>query len=187
MRTIITAFFTVIIVSCFLSVSSYGADVAKIGIIDFQKILDTSTAGKTAQAEINKRGKKMENELKKKGEGIEKIRKKLEREALVMDKDMRDQKEREIRISINDLKSLQKKYMNDFKVQEKKLVIRIQKDIVDIIDNIGKKEGYLLVLEKREAGVLYSPATIDITDIVIQKYNAVYLKKTSQSSKEKKK
>lgn len=180
MRTSIKIFFTTIIISCFFVISSYGADVAKIGIISFQKILDTSTAGKTAQAEINKRGKKMENELKKKGEEIDKIRKKLEREALVMDKDMRAEKEREIRIKINDFKSLQKKYTNDFKEQEKRLVVKIQKDIVKIIDGIGKKEGYLLILEKREAGVLYSPMTIDITDVVIEKYNAAYLKKSSK-------
>ncbi|KKL86845.1 hypothetical protein LCGC14_1940670, partial [marine sediment metagenome] len=46
---------------------SYGAVIAKIGVVDFQKILSTSDAGKSAQSEINKQGKKMEAGLKEKG------------------------------------------------------------------------------------------------------------------------
>jgi outer membrane protein len=153
------------------------ANVAKIGIIDFQRILETSDSGKTAQAEINRQGKKMEAELKKKGAAIEELKKKLEREALIMSKDMREQKAREMRIKVNDLKTLQQKYMQEFKAKEKTLVQQIQKKIVDAVTKIGKKEGYLLILEKREGGVLYSPASIDITDKLIKMLNADSKKK----------
>ena len=47
-----------------LAAASHSADVAKIGVVDFKKILETSNAGKSAQAEINKHGKKMEEDLK---------------------------------------------------------------------------------------------------------------------------
>ena len=104
----------------FLITPAFGADVAKIGIVDFQRILDTSSAGKAARAEINKRGKQMEAELKKRGAEIEERRKKFEQESLVMKRDVREQKERELRISINDLKVLQKKYMDDFKIEPTK-------------------------------------------------------------------
>ena len=50
----------------FLTGASSAADVAKIGVVDFQKILEVSNAGKTAQAEINKQGKQMETDLKDK-------------------------------------------------------------------------------------------------------------------------
>lgn len=187
MRTCKMVFVTTVICFCFLATSSYGADVAKIGIVDFQRILETSSAGKMAMAEINKRGKKMEADLKKKGGEIEAIKKKLEREALVMSKEMRGEKEREIRININDFKSMQKRYMGEFKEYEKRLISRIRKQVFDIIIRIGKKEGYLLILEKREAGVMYSPNTIDITDQLIQKYNADIVQKTEKDKKIKKK
>ena len=151
---------------------SYGAAIAKIGVVDFQKILSTSDAGKSAQSEINKQGIKMEDDLKKKGNEIEEIKKKLERESLVMSKESRSEREREIRIKINDIKILKKRFAQDFKLLEKKLVNLIQKDIFKIVEEIGKKEGYLLVIEKREGGVLYFPSTIDITDELIHQYNA---------------
>lgn len=177
MRTYKMAFVTTMITFCFFVASSYGADVAKIGVVDLQRVLDTSSAGKTAKAEISKRGNKMEADLKKKGEAIEELRKKLEREALVMSKEMRTEKEREFRIKINDLKSLQKKYMADFKQYEAGLVKRIRNEVSEIVTKIGKKEGFLLILEKREGGIMYSPNTIDITDKLIQQYNAGFAKK----------
>ena len=45
---------------------------------------------------------------------------------------------------------------------------------------MGKKEGFLVIFEKREAGVLYSPDTIDITDRLIQRYNAIFSKKAAK-------
>ena len=150
----------------------HSADVAKIGVVDFQKILSTSNAGKKAQGEINTKGKKMEAELKSKGAAIEKQKQSFEREALVMDKTMRNQKERELRIMISDFKMLQQKYMVDFKKQEKTVVTNIRNDILTIVDKIAKKGGFLMVFEKREGGVLYSPKKMDITDKVIKALNA---------------
>jgi outer membrane protein len=180
MRIFKIAFVTMFFSVCFFAASSYGADVAKIGVVNFQKILEKSDAGKKATAEINKRGKEMEASLKAKGEEIDATKKKLEREALVMSKEMREQKEREIRISINDFKTLKNKYMADFKQHEARLVRDIQKEVLEIVSEMGKKEGFLVIFEKREAGVLYSPDSIDITDRLIQKYNAIFSKKTSK-------
>ncbi len=147
------------------------ADVAKIGVIDFQKIIQNSSAGKEAQAKINAKGKEMEKDLKTKSSEIEEIKKKLDRESLVMSKDMRDQKEREFRIKVNDFKALEKKYKAELNETNSKLVLKIQKDVIKIAREIGKKEGYLLIIEKNTAGILYSPVSIDMTDKIIKIYN----------------
>ena len=170
MQTVKIASATAILFLFSLTVS-YGADVAKIGVVDFQRILEVSSAGKSAQAEIKSQGEKMETDLKKKGSELEELKKKLEREALVMSMEMREEKEREFRIKINDFKSLEKKYKEEFKVVNNRLVNRIKKDIFELIEEIGKKEGYLLIIEKHEAGVMYSPTAIDITDKLIIQYN----------------
>jgi outer membrane protein len=159
-----------------VAVNSYGADIAKIGVVDFQKVLEASSAGKAAQTKIKAKGQEMETQLKQKGSEIEESKKKLEREALVMNKEMRMDKEREIRININDFKALQRKYMGEFKNFEKSLVQQIQKDVTEIVENIGTSEGYLLILEKREGGVVYYPNSLDITDKIIKQYNVKFAK-----------
>ena len=154
--------------------SGFCADVAKIGVVEFQRLFENSTAGKDIKAEITTHGKKMEAELKEKGAEIEELKKRLEREALVMSKEMREEKEREFRIKVNDIKTLQKKYEVELQGIQKKLMAGLQTETLVIIDEIGKSRGYLLIMDKR--GVLYSPSTIDITDEVIKRYNDQYAK-----------
>jgi len=171
----------------FLTGVSSATDVAKIGVVDFQKILEVSNAGKTAQVEINKQGKQMESDLKDRGAEIEDIEKKIERESLVMSKDVREEKQREMRIKIGDFKALQQKYMEDFKALENRIISRIQKEVVELVQEIGKKEGYTLIVEKRTGGVVYAPTSIDITDAVIQIYNTQTPKSDETPAPEKKK
>mmetsp|Transcript_21517 Transcript_21517/g.9972 ORF Transcript_21517/g.9972 Transcript_21517/m.9972 type:complete len:181 (+) Transcript_21517:4125-4667(+) len=171
MFKIIKAF--VLITFCFYMFcdSSFAADVAKIGIVDFHKIIDTSSAGRKAKAEIKEQFKKVDKNLSEKGTEINELRKKFEKEALVMDRVTRGNIERKLQIAHYDFNTMKKKYKDEGKILENKLVNKIQMDVMEIIKDIGKKEGFLLILEKAEGGVLYSPNDIDITDRLIKRYN----------------
>ena len=147
------------------------ADVAKIGIVDFQRFLTTSKAGKTAQEEFKSQGEKMESDLKKAEDEIKNLKERLEREAMVMSQQMREEKEREYRIKINDFKQQKQRFMAVLKSLEGRLVTEIRDELLDLIKKTGKKEGYLLIIDK--AAVHYSPSAIDITDELIKQYNEV--------------
>ena len=167
-----------ILIIFFVSHLAFAADVAKIGVIDLQKILETSASGKAIQNQLKKEKDKMEADLKKKGAEIENIRKRLEREAMVMGKEKREEKERESRIKINDFKSLQKKYRMNLQKLEGKLMTQLKGDIDEVVGEMGKKEGYLLIVNK--LGVVYAPNSIDITDKVIGKLNSKLSKRKKQ-------
>ena len=151
--------------------SGFTADVAKIGLVDFQKVLTTSSAGKQSKAEINKKGAEMEDQLKAAGNEIEELKNQIERESLVMSAEKSEEKQRELRIKINDFKTMKNNYMKQFQEMERRLVNKIKGETLEIAKTIGKDEGFLLILEKNEAGVLYSPDAIDITDRLIKEYN----------------
>ena len=173
---------TILIVVGFATQAN-GADIAKIGLVDFQRILDVSDAGQFAQSELNKQAKQMETDLKTKGAEIEENRKQFERESLVMNKDMKDTKEREMRIKINDFKQLQQKYTGVARELQFRLVGKIRKDIDKLVKEIGKTQGFLLIMEAKEAGVIYAPLKIDITDAIIKAYNVQWAKQKKQADK----
>ncbi len=176
--------FTVLLATIVLLLASgaYCADVAKIGVIDFQKIFEKSEAGKTIKREINQQGRRMEKDLKFRGSQIEALKKQLEREAMVMSREKREQKEREFRIKINDLKSLKQKYEKEIQQLQKRLINRVRRQVLNIVEEIGKKEGYLLIVE--QIGVVYAPQSVNLTDRIIQIYNERYKKqRTKKSSK----
>ena len=161
----------------FAFIDLQAADASKIGLVDFQKILDNSTAGKAAQAEINKKGEAMESEIKKMGEEVESLKNNLEREALVMSREAREEKERELRMKISDFRDLQARHVQTFKEAERELVQKIQVEVMDLLKEIGAKGNYQLILERRESGSLYFLDSMDLTDQIIEAYN----KKTGKS------
>ncbi len=156
---------------------SFAADMTKIGIIDFQKIVTTSSPGKIGKANINKQGKEMESTLKKKGMEIEAMKRKLDRESLVMSKEKFLEKQRDIRIKINDFKALKASYAQQFKQMESNLITKIKQDVLEITRKIGKQDGFTLILEKNETGAMYYLKSMDITDKVIAAYNKTAVKK----------
>ena len=165
------------------SMTSVGmsADVAKIGIIDGQRVLETSDAGKTARTRIKEKYSRMEEELKKRGAEFEELKKQYERNAMVMSQEKREESQRDLQIKQMDLQQLSKKYSGELKELEKKYTERIQKDIYLLTEELGKSGGYLLIIDK--PGVLYHPNSIELTDQLIQKYNAKYGKGEAEASK----
>ena len=113
--------FAVILIVTFVFIfSSNAADVAKIGVVDFQRIFKNSNAGKAVQAELKSQFKTMQAELEKNKSEIEEIQKTLERQAAVISKAAREEKNRELQIKIFDFKNLEKKYRSELRKNERK-------------------------------------------------------------------
>jgi outer membrane protein len=167
-------FFTIIL----FIIPSYGADIIKIGIVDTQKILDTSLLGKKMKNELNKLHTGFSADLDAKGKEIEKLQREIDKISISnqslseADKDKLENKNRELKIKIYDAETLEEKYQNDFNKQEIKRLKYVTKIVGEIISEIGKKEGYLLIKNKR--GTLFSPGERDFTDKVIKLLDSRY-------------
>ncbi|HMA84969.1 MAG TPA: OmpH family outer membrane protein [Desulfosalsimonadaceae bacterium] len=172
MKRVTVSVFACIAVAAVCAVPAWGADVAKIGIVDFQRILTESEAGKDIQAKLQKKGREMESDIRGLGTEIEKLREQLDRESMVMSRKKREEKQRELDIKKYDFQSKQKKYQSELRELETKLLEKLQTEIFSLAEEIGKQEGYLLIIEKSAA--IYYPNSIDITDKLIEKYNATY-------------
>jgi outer membrane protein len=181
MRIVKGTFVATFFFFCFFLMPSYAAGDAKIGVVDFEKIVDVSDAGKL----IKKQGKKMAADLKKKEEEIKEFQERFKKEALVSTQEMRGEKEREFRIKVNDFKELQKKYRAEMQELQGRLLPRLRKEIFGIVQEIGKDQGYLLIIES--GPVIYSPTANDITDRVIQKHKAKFAGASNQDVGAKKK
>jgi outer membrane protein len=165
----------------FLTGASSSTQVIKIGVIDLLKIIDLSEAGKAAQMEINYKGKRMETDLNDKRTEIEAIEKEIKLESLVMNQNAWEEKQRIKRIKIGDFKALQQKYLEDFKELENRITGRLQNEVIALLEDIGKKGGYAMIVEKRAGGVVYAPLSMDITDSVIRIYNTSFQKSESKN------
>lgn len=149
-----------------------GAADVRIAVIDFQRILDDSRAGKAAQETINQQGRQMEAELKAKGDALEQMKDQLQKDALVMSKETREEKEREFRIQINEFRESQQEFARKAREMQMRAMGKIRQDIDTLAKAYAEEKDFTLMIEKQEAGVIYVPAQLDVTDEIIRRYDA---------------
>jgi outer membrane protein len=158
----------VIIIILSLAVCSQAAEM-KIGMIDFQAAVEKSQPGQKIEAELKKEGERMEAELTKDKDELTALKEKLEREAMVMSREAREEKEIEFRVKARNLQEKEKRYRSDFMGKQRQEVDKLRTVVLEIAQELGKKEGFTLVLSK--VGVLYYDASVDLTDKVVQLLN----------------
>src|SRR5262249_57591696 len=82
-----------------------------------------------------------------------------------------ERKTRDIRRLLDDLeKELQKK--------EQTMGQKILRDLEGIFTRVGKEKGYALIVERRQAGVVYGAPEVDVTEDVIKAFDDEMLKAT---------
>jgi outer membrane protein len=157
--------------------NGFCADVAKIGTVNSQQIVDKSAAGKAASNKMQREGQKMEADLNKLSDEIKALKQMVDQEenAGVMTKAAIEEKKWELSRKMEELKALKKRYDRKLQTMQMQLINQLRKDVAQIISDYGKKEGYLLIVEN--ISVLYAPQSLDITDKIIQIYNKKYAEK----------
>ena len=183
MKGIRLGYISVLCVFLFISHAVYAADVAKIGVVDIQRMRLNSNAGKYFTTDIGKAARKMTAELEKMQEELKEKENQLKRQTMVMSREMREIKKDEMEQGILSFQQQKKRYDKELRELDFRLSQRFRKDVLKLIDEIGKSDGYLVIIDK--AAVFYAPNTIDITDKLIQKYNASFSPPNMKSKKKK--
>ena len=168
---------TILIFSAVLTCSAFGADVAKIGVVNFEKILKESSAGKLTQKQLKAKWTELQKKIDTEKKKVEDMSLALERESLVLSPEKKRDRQRELRDRISDLKKLNADFTEEFQILQSKRINQIQKDVFEISNTLGKEQGFLLIVERKTAGVIYMPDQVDITDLVIKTYNAQFAQK----------
>lgn len=176
MKKTIATLAVIVLAACF-STTAFGADVAKIGIINFEKILNDSSAGKVSQKQLKNKWEELQKKLNTEKKSVEDFSLSIERESLVLSPEKKRAKQRELADRVNDLKRMNADFTEEFQLLQNRRINQIQKDVFEITNELGKKQGFLLIMERKVGGVIYAPAQVDITDEVIKLYNAKTAKK----------
>jgi outer membrane protein len=168
MRNSKVLYMVVLMTAMGLSVCAQAAEM-KIGMIDFQVAVEKSQPGQKIEAELKKEGERMEAELTKDKDELTALKEKLEREAMVMSREAREEKEIEFRVKARNLQEKEKRYRSEFMGKQRQEVDKLRTVVLEIAQELGKKEGFTLVLSK--VGVLYNDASVDLTDKVVKLLN----------------
>ena len=144
----------------------------RIAVIDTEKILLSSTAGKKAVADLKKLQEQREKELGARAQELKDLQAKLNdgRLSLAQDKlaDLSKQyEEKEIA-----LRRAQDDATRELTKKRDEMLAQIDDRVMPVINQVGKELGYTLIFRKFESGLIYADEAVDITNVVIQRIDA---------------
>jgi outer membrane protein len=144
----------------------------KIAVIDTEKILMTSAAGKKALADLKKVQEAKEKELAGKQQEIKDMQAKLTDGRLSLAQDKLDEMQKQLEDRVIALRRMQEDATSDLNKKRDQVLGQIDQQVMPVINQAGKQLGYTLIFRKFESGLIYADEAIDITDSIIQRLDA---------------
>jgi outer membrane protein len=164
--------------ACFALFSAAGAMAApaatttKIGVVDIQKFQKKSKNFQTVSAKLKKKFDAMQQKLDEERNGLIKLEDDFKKQSMMLSLDAQEDKKRELEKKRRYYKYIFEDLQQEMKDSEAEATSDIGKELEKIVKKIAEKEGYTLILEKRTLGLIYFSDAIDITDRVVETYDA---------------
>jgi len=155
----------------YIQPSQLSAAELKIGYVDLGKALNDSKRGKEAKAELEALVKQKQSQIDELEKKINNQRAEFEKQAGALSEQARQEKQAQIEKAIQDYQKLVQEAQSEVEKKRRDLTAGIIKELKDIIEEIGRKEGYAIILESSEGLILYSKEGLDLTNRVIKIYD----------------
>jgi len=144
----------------------------KIGVINSQEILEKSAEGKKAIAQLEEKNRKIQQDLAKLDEQIRQLESRLSTQQLTMTQEAILSLSADLDRKRTERQRMAEDAQRDMQELTQRLYMRIQSEVMPIINKLGQEKGLDLILDLREAGVLYFSSAVDLTQEVIKRYDA---------------
>jgi outer membrane protein len=150
--------------------TAWSQERVKIGFIDVQRAISESQAGKRAKEKFQAQIKKAEGDLLKEKSELERLKADLDKKGPLLKDEEKRNLEAELQRRYTNYQRGMTDQQQDLRQKESEMTADILKQLEKIVNEVGKAEKFTLILERSQ--VLYSDQGIDITNRVIDAYNA---------------
>jgi outer membrane protein len=143
----------------------------KIAVVDLDQALNSTDEGKAAREELTRKQRDAEAKLQPQVEKFKQMQEELKSKKFVLSEEALYQKQLDLVELKNEIDSQYKELEGKFKVDYERLVGPLRKKMVEIVQGIGRDQGYTLIVERGTPGLLYAREALDVTDTVVQQFN----------------
>ncbi len=156
-----------------LLVSSTGAsdEPVKIGIVDVDQAINSTEEGKSAREEFSRKQREAEAQVQPMVDRFRDLQEEMKGKKYVLSDEALFDKQVELAELRNKIDTKLKELEGQLKIDQGKMIAPLQNKLFQAIEEIGKEQGFTLILKRDAPGVMYSREALDITDLVIQRFN----------------
>jgi len=145
--------------------------VTRVGYVDLQRILARSQAGVQAREQIEKEKAAMQKQVDSQKVDYDKLRDELEKKGQLLSADARREKQEALERKTRDIRRLLDDLEKELQKKEQIMGQKILRDLEGVFTKVGKEKGYSLIVERRQAGVVYGAPEVDVTEDVIKAFD----------------
>ncbi len=180
----------ILILTSFLSLSSFAQRSVRIGYIDTEYILQNVPEYQNATAQLDTKVLQWKSEIEKRLGEVDQKKKQLNNESILLTRQLIEEREEEITIEENEILDYQQKRFGpngDLMIQKKQLMQPIQDQIFTAVQEIAANKKYDFVFDKSaDVVMLYSADRFDISEQVLRSITRTSKRTQAQTRKEKK-
>ena len=146
-------------------------DKTKIGFFDLEMAVTTTTEGKAALDELERKKREAEQSLQPLVKRLQEMGKEFEAKQFVLSDDARFQKQLDLQELQNEIENKQKSLQGQLQLAQERLISPLRQKLGNIVEKIGREDGYSFIMMREAPGLMYTREAYDITDLVIAKFN----------------
>ncbi len=143
----------------------------KIGVVDLDQAINATEQGKKARDELSRKRRDAEAKLQPMVERYQQLVEELKSKRFVLSEEALFQKQLDLAELANEIESKRKEILGQLKVDEERLVGPLRANLAEIVADIGKQQGFTVILARATPGLMYAREAVDITDLVIDQVN----------------
>jgi outer membrane protein len=147
------------------------AQAVKVGVVDLQKFQKNSKSFQKASVSVKKRFDDMQQKLNDERTALAKLEEEFKKQTMMLSLDAQEDKKRELDKKQRHFKFMYDDFSQEMKDVEMDAIKKVMKELEKIVEKMGEKEGYTIILERRTLGLLYFNNTVDLTDRVTDAYD----------------
>ena len=143
----------------------------RVGYVDLQRILARSQAGIQAREQLEKEKVGMQKQLDGHKAELDKLRDEIEKKGQLLSADARRDKQDQLERKLRDAQRLAGDLEKELQKKEQNMGAKILRELEGVFTKVGKEKGYAVILERRQAGVVYGSPEADVTEEVIKAFD----------------
>jgi len=163
------------LVAMFLSTSVLAQEASRlpIALIDVQRVVEESAAGREAMGRVSRLNDEKMAQARKLIEEFEGLQRQLSTQRATLT----DARVAELQTRIEDKQVELKRFEEDARQQlieaERKELSELERRLMPVIEQMGRELKLQLIFNKFQAGLLFADDAVDITDQVLQRFNTL--------------
>jgi outer membrane protein len=143
----------------------------KIGIVDIDQVINSAEEGKAARQELERKQREAQAEIEPMYERYREQEEDLKQKRFVLSEEALFQKQLDLAEMRSQIQNKGKELEDQLKLDQARIEGPIKRKLAEIIQETGKSAGFTLILQRGGAGMLYAREALDITDMIVEKYN----------------